>query len=155
YDTIDWLVKNVPESNGKVGMLGSSYEGFTVVMALVNPHPALKVACPESPMVDGWMGDDWFHYGAYRQPNFDYIAGQTEARGSGSSIVRKGAEDYDNFLEAGSAGDFARAAGLDQLPFWLKIAEHPSYDGFWEGQALDKIMGQQPLKVPVMWLQGL
>ena len=66
YDTIDWLVKNVPESNGRVGMLGSSYEGFTVVMALVHPHPALKVAAPESPMVDGWMGDDWFHYGAFR-----------------------------------------------------------------------------------------
>ncbi|MGB8771599.1 MAG: CocE/NonD family hydrolase, partial [Candidatus Korobacteraceae bacterium] len=63
YDTIAWLVKNVPESNGKVGMIGSSYEGFTVVMALIDPHPALKVAAPESPMVDGWMGDDWFHYG--------------------------------------------------------------------------------------------
>ncbi len=73
YDTIDWLVKNVPESNGKVGMIGSSYEGFTVVMALIHPHPALKVAAPESPMVDGWMGDDWFHYGAFRQTNLDYI----------------------------------------------------------------------------------
>src|SRR5215831_8236059 len=73
YDTIDWLVKNVPESNGKVGMLGSSYEGFTVVMALIKPHPALKVAAPESPMVDGWMGDDWFHFGAFRQPNLDYF----------------------------------------------------------------------------------
>jgi predicted acyl esterase len=66
YDTIDWLVKNTPESNGRVGMIGSSYEGFTVVMAMLNPHPALKVAVPESPMVDGWMGDDWFHYGAIR-----------------------------------------------------------------------------------------
>ncbi len=53
-------------------MLGSSYEGFTVVMALVNPHPALKVTAPMSPMVDGWMGDDWFHFGAFRQTNFDY-----------------------------------------------------------------------------------
>ncbi len=53
YDTIDWLVKNVPESNGRVGMIGSSYEGFTVVMALLHPHPALKVTAPESPMVDG------------------------------------------------------------------------------------------------------
>src|SRR5271155_2063319 len=83
YDTIEWLVKNGPESNGKVGMLGSSYEGFTVVMALVHPHPALKVAAPMSPMVDGWMGDDWFHYGAFRQTNFDYIMGQTAARGGG------------------------------------------------------------------------
>src|SRR5215475_4267256 len=81
WDTIDWLVKNVPESNGKVGMLGSSYEGFTVVMALVNPHPALKVAAPMSPMVDGWMGDDWIHFGAFRQTNFDYIAGQTTQKG--------------------------------------------------------------------------
>jgi len=155
YDTIDWLVKNVKESNGKVGMLGSSYEGFTVVMALVNPHPALKVAAPESPMVDGWMGDDWFHYGAFRQTNFDYISGQTTARGDGKKIVRAGFDDYDNFLRAGSAGDFARAAGLDQLGFWRKITEHPTYDGFWSGQALDKVMASTPLKVPTMWLQGL
>src|SRR5712692_5726414 len=98
YDTIEWLVKNVPESNGKVGMLGSSYEGFTVVMALVNPHPALKVAAPMSPMVDGWMGDDWFHYGAFRQVNLDYFTEQTAVKGEGNSIVRQGRDDYDNFL---------------------------------------------------------
>jgi putative CocE/NonD family hydrolase len=155
YDTIDWLVKNIPESNGKVGMLGSSYEGFTVVMALVNPHPALKVAAPMSPMVDGWMGDDWFHFGAYRQTNFDYITGQTAARGEGHGVIRQGYEDYDNFLRAGSAGDFAKAGGLEQLPFWLKISEHPAYDGFWQGQALDKTISEQPLKVPTMWIQGL
>ncbi|MGH9585341.1 MAG: CocE/NonD family hydrolase, partial [Acidobacteriaceae bacterium] len=80
WDTIDWLVKHVPESNGKVGMLGSSYEGFTVVMALLHPHPALKVACPESPMVDGWMGDDWFHYGAFRQQMLPYIYDQQATR---------------------------------------------------------------------------
>jgi hypothetical protein len=155
YDTIDWLVKNLPESNGKVGMVGSSYEGFTVVMALVNPHPALKVAAPESPMVDGWMGDDWFHFGAYRQTNFDYFTDQTTVRGEGHPIIRQGYEDYDNFLQAGSAGDFARAAGLDQLPWWRKLSEHPAYDQFWQDQALDKTMSQQPLKVPVMWIQGL
>ncbi|MET0254509.1 MAG: CocE/NonD family hydrolase [Luteibacter sp.] len=155
YDTIDWLTKNLPESNGKVGMIGSSYEGFTVVMALVNPHPALKVAAPESPMVDGWMGDDWFHYGAFRQTNFDYIAGQNAKRGKGAAITRAGYDDYTNFLTAGSAGDYARAAGLDQLPYWRKLSEHPAYDAYWQGQALDKEMGRQPLKVPVMWLQGL
>ena len=155
YDTIDWLVKHVPESNGKVGMIGSSYEGFTVVMALINPHPALKVACPESPMVDGWMGDDWFHYGAYRQINLDYIAEQTQVRGSGQMIPREGRDDYTNYLKIGSAGDFARYGGLDQLPFWKKVEEHPAYDAFWQGQALDTIMAKVPLKVPVMWLQGL
>jgi putative CocE/NonD family hydrolase len=155
YDTIDWLVKNLPQTNGKVGMLGSSYEGFTVVMALIHPHPVLKVACPESPMVDGWMGDDWFHYGAFRNPNLDYIAGQTEAHGGGKTIPREGLDDYTNFLSKGSAGDFARYGGLEQLPFWKKVEEHPAYDAFWQGQALDKIMASVPLKVPVMWLQGL
>src|SRR5947199_7070865 len=155
YDTIDWLVKNVSESNGKVGMLGSSYEGFTVVMALVNPHPALKVAAPMSPMVDGWMGDDWFHFGAFRQVNFDYFSGQTSVKGQGSDIVRKGYDDYENFRRAGSAGDYAKAAGLDQLPRWRKISGHPAYDAFWQAQALDKTMADQPLKIPTMWIQGL
>ncbi len=155
YDTIDWLVKNVPESNGRVGMSGSSYEGFTVVMALLNPHPALKVAAPESPMVDGWMGDDWFHYGAFRQVNLDYFAEQTEERGIGKDIPRQGFDDYSNFLSIGSAGDFARYGGLDQLPFWRKLEEHPAYDAFWQGQALDKLLAAQPLKVPTMWEQGL
>ena len=155
YDTIDWLVKNVPQSNGRVGMLGSSYEGFTVVMALVHPHPALKVAAPMSPMVDGWMGDDWFHYGAFRQSNFDYFTEQTTKRDEGRPVARGGYDDYENFRRAGSAGDFARAAGLDQLSWWRKIAEHPAYDGFWQGQALDRIMAGQPLTVPTMWIQGL
>src|SRR6266581_386501 len=155
YDTIDWLVKNVPESNGKIGMLGSSYEGFTVVMALINPHPALQVAAPMSPMVDGWMGDDWFHFGAFRQVNLDYFTEQTAVQGEGHSIVRQGYDDYENFLRAGSAGNFAKAAGLDQLPWWRKMAEHPAYDSFWQLQALDKTMAAQPLKVPTMWIQGL
>ena len=155
WDTIDWLVKNVPESNGKVGMLGSSYEGFTVVMALLDPHPALKVAAPESPMIDGWMGDDWFHYGAFRQVNLDYFTEQTTARGDGEAVPRLNYDDYTNFLEIGSAGDFARYGGFQQLPFWRKIDENPAYDAFWQGQALDKLLTKLPLKVPVMWEQGL
>jgi putative CocE/NonD family hydrolase len=155
YDTIDWLVKNIHESNGKVGMIGSSYEGFTVVAALIDPHPALKVAAPESPMVDGWMGDDWFHYGAFRQNNLDYFTEQTTVRGSGQPIPRDGRDDYANFLAKGSCGDFARAAGLEQLPFWRKVEAHPAYDEFWQAQALDKIMAKVSLKVPVMWEQGL
>jgi uncharacterized protein len=155
YDTIDWLVKNIPESNGKVGMLGSSYEGFTVVMALIHPHPALKVAAPESPMVDGWMGDDWFHYGAFRQNNLDYYLEQTSQRGTGPAISREGLDDYTNYLMKGSAGDFARAGGVEQLPFWRKVEAHPAYDAFWQGQALDKIMASLPLDVPTMWEQGL
>jgi hypothetical protein len=155
YDTIDWLVKNTPESNGRVGMIGSSYEGFTVVMALLAPHPALKVAAPESPMVDGWMGDDWFHYGAFRETNFDYVSEQTIDRGESKPVPRGAYDDYEAFLKAGSAGNYARENGLDQLPWNEKMIEHPAYDEFWQGQALDKLVAEHPSQVPTMWIQGL
>ncbi len=155
YDTIDWLVKNVPESNGKVGMIGSSYEGFTVLMALVNPHPALRAAVPMCPMVDGWKGDDWFHNGAFRQSNFRYLTLQTTARAEGSEIASGVYDDFQLFLDSGSAGDFARRFGIDQLPFWRKIMEHPAYDQFWSAQALDQILAKEPLKTPTMYVTAL
>jgi len=155
YDTIDWLVKNLPETNGKVGMIGSSYEGFTVVMALLDPHPALKVAAPESPMVDGWMGDDFFHYGAYRQGNNSYFVGQESGRKGGDDLVTSNADDYDVYLRAGSDGDFGKLHGLEQFGMWRRMTEHPSYDAYWQGQALDKQVAKHPSTVPTMWLQGL
>jgi putative CocE/NonD family hydrolase len=155
YDTIDWLVKNVPESNGRVGMIGSSYEGFTVVMALLGAHPALKVAAPESPMVDGWMGDDWFHFGAFRQTNFDYTMGQTSQKAGYEGVRRDSADDYEEFRRAGSAGAYAKLHGLDQLPWAQKMMEHPAYDEFWSGQALDRLVAEKPSTVPTMWIQGL
>ena len=154
YDTIDWLVKNIPQSNGKVGMVGSSYEGFTVLMALVEPHPALKAAVPMSPMVDGWRGDDWFHNGAFRNPNLAYIAGQNAARGEGGHIVTGIHDDYEAFLRAGSTSDFAHLYGLDQLNFTKKLFEHPAYDSYWQEQALDKILAKRPLAVPTMTVVG-
>jgi uncharacterized protein len=155
YDTIDWLVKNTPECNGRVGMIGSSYEGFTVVMALLGPHPALKVAAPESPMVDGWMGDDWFHYGGFRQANLDYFASQTAKRDEGQDVPRAAYDDYEAFRRAGSTADYARAMGLDQLPWTRRVFAHPAYDAFWQEQALDKLVAQHPSPVPTMWIQGL
>ena len=155
WDTIDWLVKNTPESNGRVGMIGSSYEGWTVVMALLHPHPALRAAVPESPMVDGWMGDDWFHYGALRVPNFDYIAEQTEQKGEGNGVPRSQYDDYTTFLRAGAVADYAQHAGLDQLGWWNKMRAHPTYDYFWQDQALDRLVGQHPSNVPTMWEQGM
>ncbi|MBV9507633.1 MAG: CocE/NonD family hydrolase [Acidobacteriia bacterium] len=155
YDTIEWLVKNTPESNGRVGMIGSSYEGFTVAMALLGPHPALKVAAPESPMVDGWMGDDWFHYGAFRQTNLDYAASQTTKKDEGDPVVRDAYDDYEGFRRAGSTGDYVRAHGLDQLPWVRRMMEHPAYDAYWQGQAVDKLVAERPSAVPTMWIQGL
>ncbi|MGZ3279780.1 MAG: CocE/NonD family hydrolase [Caulobacteraceae bacterium] len=155
FDTIDWLVKHLPESNGKVGMIGSSYEGWTVVMALLAPHPALKAAVPESPMIDGWMGDDWFHYGALRQTNFDYFYSQTAQKGSGEDVPRPARDDYENFLQAGSPAAYAKTRGFDQLPWWGRLAAHPAYDAFWQAQALDRLVAQHPSTVPTLWEQGL
>jgi uncharacterized protein len=155
YDTIDWLVKNVPESNGKVGILGISYDGFLPLMALVNPHPALKVSVPMNPMVDGWMGDDWFHYGAFRQINVSWIYNQLATRKGDARWWQSHNDDYDLFMQAGSAGELGRRRGLDQLGFWNKLVEHPAYDAFWRDQAVDKRLAKEPLKTPVMLVHSL
>jgi uncharacterized protein len=155
YDTVDWLVKNLPESNGRVGILGISYDGFLPLMALVNPHPALKVSVPMNPMVDGWMGDDWFHNGAFRQQNLAYIYTQEASRDSSLKWWTGYYDDYDLYLRAGSAGELGRQHGMEQLGFWRKLLEHPSYDAFWQQQAVDKILAAQPLTVPVMLVHGL
>ena len=155
YDTIDWLVRNIPESNGKVGILGISYDGFLPLMALINPHPALKVSVPMNPMVDGWMGDDWFHNGAFRQLGMSYIYDQEATRANDVTWWTSHFDDYDMFMEAGSAGDLGRRRGLEQVGFWRKLLKHPSYDTFWREQAVDKILANEPLKVPVMLVHSL
>jgi len=156
YDTIEWLVKNVPESNGRVGTIGGSYEGYTTVMSTVNPHPALKVAVPFAPMVDGWMGDDWFHNGAFRQmATLEFIHDQQSARGAGSKWWSGEYDAYDTYLRAGSAGALAASRGLEQLGFWRKVAEHASYDAWWQHQAVDKLLAKQLVRVPMMIVSGL
>jgi len=155
YDTIDWLVKNIPESNGRVGILGISYDGFLPLMALVNPHPALKVSVPMNPMVDGWMGDDWFHNGAFREQGMSYIYEQEATRSNSASWWVSHYDDYDEFMAAGSAGELGRQHGIEQVGFWRKLLEHPSYDAWWQQQAMDKILAAQPLKVPVMLVDSL
>src|SRR5215468_11029578 len=155
YDTIDWLAKNVPESNGKVGILGISYDGFLPLMALVDPHPALKVSVPMNPMVDGWIGDDWFHNGAFRQINVTWIYEQVATRKGEAKWWTSHHDVYDMFMQAGSAGELGRRRGLDQLGFWRKLTEHPAYDTFWREQAVDKQLAARPLKVPVMLVHSL
>jgi hypothetical protein len=155
WDTIEWLVKHVPESNGRVGILGTSYNGFLSLMALIDPHPALKVAVPMNPMVDGWIGDDWFHNGAFRQQNMPYMYGQVATRDSKEQWWTSHFDDYDTYMRAGSAGELGRRRGLEQVGFWRKILEHPNYDAFWREQAVDKIVAAQPLGVPVMLVHSL
>jgi len=151
YDTIDWLVKNTPESNGKVGIIGSSYLGFTTLMAEIHPHPALKAAVPQSPVVDGWMGDDWFHNGAFRVSSLDYAVGQATNKAEGGGEFALGMGDhYTRYLEAGSIADFAKMLGIEHYPGVRKLLENPAYTDFWSLQAVDKLLAAQPLTVPTM-----
>lgn len=156
YDTIEWLIHNVPEGNGRVGTIGGSYEGYTTVMSVFNPHPALKAAVPFAPMIDGWMGDDWFHNGAFRQNGALEYAYDQEATRKNEKKWWSGVYDtYDEFLRAGSAGAMAASRGLEQVGFWRALAAHPSYDAYWQDQAVDKLLAREPLKVPMMIVSGL
>ncbi len=155
YDTIDWLVKNTPESNGKVGIIGISYDGFTTLMGLFHPHPALKLAVPMNPMVDGWKGDDWFHNGAFREQNMSYIYEQDGTRDNSVKWWTSNFDDYDMFMDAGSAGELGKRRGLEQTGFWRKVIAHPAYDSFWQDQAMDKLLAAEPITVPTLLVHSL
>jgi len=152
YDTIDWLVKNTPESNGHVGTIGTSYDGFTALMSLVNPHPALRASVPMNPMVDVWKGDDWFHNGAFRQEMISYVYGQTADKKSDEEWFAGGYDDYNTYLRYGTAGAYGRAMGMNQLPFWVRLAQHPAYDEYWQSQAVDRILALAPLTIPTLFV---
>jgi uncharacterized protein len=105
YDTIEWLIKNIRRNNGRIGMIGTSYDGFLVLMRLVNPHPALKAAVAINPLVDAWIGDDWFHKGAFRRMMMDCIRIQDPSYRSITKYEDRNVDEYDLYLSAGSAGE--------------------------------------------------
>ena len=145
-------MKNTPESNGKVGVIGSSYLGFTTLMAEINPHPALKAAVPQSPMVDGWMGDDWFHNGAFRVSSLDYVGRPGDStRATAAANSRSATATITRATsKPGSMADFAKMLGIEQYPGVRKFLENPAYTDFWSLQAVDKWLAAQPLKVPTL-----
>ena len=156
YDTIGWLVRNIAESNGRVATIGGSYEGFTVLMSTVHPHPALRAAVPFAPMVDGWMGDDWFHNGAFRAEGaLEFTYNQQATRGSSEKWWSGAYDTYDAWLRGGSAGQIAASRGLEQAGFWRQLAAHPSYDAWWQEQALDRVLAREALAVPMLIVGGL
>jgi uncharacterized protein len=153
YDTIAWLVENLPQSNGAVGMVGSSYLGSAGLMALVDPHPALRAVVAQSPMVDGWMGDDWFHNGAFRNYSLGYIE-YMQGEKSGGDLSSKARDDYAAYLAAGSAADLARRRGIAGLATTRDVLAHPAYDAFWRTQAIDKLLASRELTIPLMLVVG-
>ncbi|MGH9626516.1 MAG: CocE/NonD family hydrolase, partial [Bryobacteraceae bacterium] len=154
YDTIEWLSRNVPQSNGRVAMIGGSYDGWLALMATIHPNPALKAVVAVNPMVDLWMGDDWFHYGAFRQVTLVAIPIIMAGRNGGGGIASGRQDAYSLFLSAGSAGDYIRKYLLDQFPYVRKLMEHPDYDRWWQDQAVDKLLAERPLKVPTLLVGG-
>jgi putative CocE/NonD family hydrolase len=155
YDTIDWLVKNVKGNNGRVGLTGVSYPGWLTLMGIIDPHPALKAAVPMYPMVDGWIGDDFYHNGALRQTMLEWIYNMG-AHKSGDYTPPFGYRDmYEAFLSGGSADAVAHRYNADKLPTWRKIVDNPAYNAFWRGQAVQDLLAARPLKVPVLIVHGL
>jgi uncharacterized protein len=115
WDTIDWLVTNVPESNARVGTVGISYDGFTALMSLIDSHPALRACVPLNPMVDCWVGDDWFHNGAFRQKfAAQYVYKQTASKASELAWPASCHDEYEMWLKAGNASAVAQSLGLGQ-----------------------------------------
>jgi putative CocE/NonD family hydrolase len=108
-----------------------------------------------NPMVDGWMGDDWFHNGAFRQQNLPYIYEQAGTRGNTELWPTSNYDDYDMYMRAGSAGALAKQRAMEQIGFWNKVASHPAYDSFWSDQAMDKILAREPLNVPTLLVHSL
>lgn len=155
WDTIDWLVKNVRGNNGRVGITGVSYPGWLTLMGILDPHPALKAAVPMYPMVDGWIGDDFYHNGALRQTMFEWIYQMGSDKSSDYSPPFGYRDMYEAFLDAGSADALARRMNADTLPTWRKIVDHPSYDAFWQGQAVQDLLARTELKLPVLIVHGL
>jgi putative CocE/NonD family hydrolase len=106
-------------------------------------------------VVDGWIGDDWFHHGAFREQNMPYINKQEATRTSEEKWWTSHFDDYDVFMDAVSAGELGRQHGLEQTGFWRKLLQHPTYDSWWRDQAMDRVLAAQPLTVPTMLVHSL
>jgi putative CocE/NonD family hydrolase len=156
FDTIDWLAKNVPESNQRVGIIGGSYDGALALSAALNGHPGLKAIVAINPMVDVWKGDDWFHNGAFRQITLGVLPILLTGKERGTPRPSGSVDLYSTYLDSGSAGDAMRRYGLDQFSPAKKFMEHPSYDAYWREQALDSVLASRHVApVPTLLVAGM
>ena len=138
YDTIDWLVKNVPHNNGKVGIWGISYSGWTSVMALHNPHPALKAASEQASPADMFLGDDFHHNGAFRLSyGLEYSALVEAEKESNFHFVFDKADTYEWYLKLGPLSNINKTYYHGKIAAWNDFVDHPSRDAYWQSQATD------------------
>jgi len=158
YDTVAWLLQNVPGNNGRAGFVGTSYPGFLAMMAGIDPHPAVKAISPQAPMIDVWMGDDFFHNGAFRQTyGYDYVIGLESSKGStevsyGKDKDGKPRDGFDYFLERGSFAEDVKKSGSKLLPTWKLFLDHPSYDTYWSSRGVEHHLNS--VTVPTLSVGG-
>jgi putative CocE/NonD family hydrolase len=153
YDTIDWLVKHLPENNGKVGVLGVSYPGWLAGLAGVGPHPALKAISPQAPTTDVWLGDDFFHQGAFRQTQGLEFSALMETDPKGFNFVELPEHDHYAFYRRYPTLDsLAAATGVTRLPTWSAFVAHPAYDAFWRARAMEHVLTSA--EVPILFVGG-
>ena len=143
WDTVDFLVKHVPENNGRVGLWGISYPGFYAAIGAVHTHPALKAISPQAPCSDWWIGDDVHHYGAFfLQDNFDFSAwfdvprSGLETDHRGIDVDRDDLSAYDFYLNAGTSEGLNQLYAKGRIPYWEELEDHPNYDDYWKARSL-------------------
>jgi putative CocE/NonD family hydrolase len=158
YDTVGWLIENVAGSNGRVGVVGTSYPGFLAMMAGIDPNPAVKAISPQAPMIDVWIGDDFFHNGAFRQSyGYDYVMGlestKTETEVSyGEDKSGKPIDGFNYFLSRGSFAQDVKQSGSRVLPTWKLFLDHPAYDSAWSSRGVEYALDS--ITVPTLTVGG-
>jgi putative CocE/NonD family hydrolase len=151
YDTVAWLIKNVADNNGRVGVMGISYPGFTAMEAGIDPHPAVKAISPQAPMIDAWMGDDFFHNGAFRETyGYDYIIGMESSKENAFGKLDEDAYEY--FLKQGSYDAAMKTAKAEQLPTAQTFLKHPTYDSYWYSHGVQNTL--HAVAVPTLTVGG-
>lgn len=153
YDTVEWLIRNVPNNNGRVGVRGISYPGWTAEVVLLGPHPAVKAVSPQAPMTDTWMGDDFFHQGAFRLTyGLRYSYNMERELAGLESLPEPGGDPYDWYLSFPSLEALTDSFDLLRIPTWRRFVEHPAYDGEWQGRAFQRLV--TGLSVPTLNVGG-
>jgi uncharacterized protein len=152
YDTIDWMLKNVPNNNGRVGMFGTSYPGWLVVMGVLEPHPALKAVVEEATPADMYLGDDFHHNGAFRLSyGFEYCF-SLESSNLTTNFKFDRFDTYQWYLRLGSLSNVDAKYFHGKIPTWNNFVAHPNYDEFWQQQAL--VNQLKKVTVPIMHVAG-
>jgi putative CocE/NonD family hydrolase len=157
YDTVEWLLRHEPGHNGRAGALGVSYPGWLATMAGIHPHPAMKAISPQAPMTDTWLGDDFFHQGAFRLSYaFEYTGDLELSRNSSVPLPIGDWDTYDWYYRLGPLANVEAKYFHGRVPTWSAFVAHPAYDAYWQARAVQRMVeapGVPTLTVGGWWDQ--